>query len=124
MNKIFCLLLLPLLLAGCTSITNLTPSQYPRDPSGLYRVEAAWKSDREAIRPGSFQPVVVIGFNTIPMRPVPVVQDRWEAFIPVAADRDFVLYRYKFDFEVNAISKPHADSLMSPEYTLKIGDKK
>jgi hypothetical protein len=31
-----------------------------------------------------------------------------------------VLYRYKFDFMVNSISKPHADSLMSPEYDLKI----
>ena len=60
----------------------------------------------QAINPDSFQPVVVIGFNTYPMRPVPVVQDRWEAFIPVPADKDFVLYRYKFDYEVNAISKP------------------
>ena len=124
MKKIFYLLLLPVLLAGCTSITNLTPSQYPRDPSGSYRVEAQWKSNRQAIRPDSFQPLVIIGFATIPMRPVPVVQDRWEAFIPVPADKDFVLYRYKFDYVVNAISKPHPDSLMSAEYTLKIGEKK
>jgi hypothetical protein len=124
MKKLFCLLLLPVLLAGCTSITNLSPSQYPRDPSGSYRVEAAWKSNRQAIRPDSFQPVVVIGFDTFPMHPVPVVVDRWEAFIPVPADKDFVLYRFKFDYEVDSISKPHADSLMSPEYTLKVGEKK
>jgi uncharacterized protein YceK len=124
MKKIFCLLLLPILLAGCTSITNLTPSQYPRDPNGYYRVEAEWKSNRETIVPYSFQPLVVIGFDTFPMRPVPVVQDRWEAFIPVPAARDFVLYRYKFDYMVNAISRPHPDSLMSPEYTLKIVEKK
>ncbi len=124
MKKIFCLLLLPMLLAGCTSITNLTPSQYPRDPSGFYRVEAEWKSSRQAILPDSFQPLVMIGFNTFPMRPVPVVQDRWEAYVPVPADKDFVLYRYKFDFLVNSISKPHPDSLMSPEYTLKVSEKK
>jgi hypothetical protein len=124
MKKIFCLLLLPLLLAGCTSITNLTPSQYLRDPSGFYRVEAEWKSRRQAIRPDSFQPLVVIGFETFPMRPVPVVQDRWEAFVPVPPDKDFILYRYKFDFEVDAVSRPRPDSLMSPEYTLKIGEKK
>jgi hypothetical protein len=58
------------------------------------------------------------------MRPVPVVQDRWEAFVPVPADKDFILYRYKFDYEVNAISRPQPDSLMSAEYTLKIGEKK
>jgi hypothetical protein len=120
MKKILCLLLLPVLLAGCTSITNLTPSQYPRDRSGFYHVEAEWKSRRQAILPDSFHPLVVIGFNTYPMQAVPVVQDRWEAFIPVPADRDFVLYRYKFDFEVNAISQPRPDSLMSPEYVLKI----
>ncbi len=124
MKKIFCLLLLPMLLAGCTSITNLTPSQYPRDPSGFYRVEAEWKSSRQAILPDSFQPLVMIGFNTFPMRPVPVVQDRWEAYVPVPADKDFVLYRYKFDFLVNSISKPHPDSLMSPEYTLMVSEKK
>ena len=124
MKKIFCILLLPLLLAGCTSITNLTPSQYPRDPSGLYRVEAEWKSDRDTILPGSFQPLVMIGFDTYPMHPVPVVQDRWEALIPVPADKEYILYRYRFDYAVNAISKPHPDSLMSSEYTLPIRDTK
>jgi uncharacterized protein YceK len=124
MKKLFLMLLLPVLLAGCTTITNLTPSQYSRDPSGYYRVEAAWKSKRQAINPASFQPVVVIGFNTYPMRPVPVVQDRWEAFIPVPADKDSVLYRYKFDYQVYAISRQHPDSMMSPEYTLKISEKK
>jgi hypothetical protein len=124
MKKIFLLLLLPVLMAGCTSITNLTPSQVPRDPSGLYRVEAAWRSDRDDIKPVSFQPLIVVGFDTYPMRPVAVVQDRWEGFIPVPADKDFVLYRFKFDYEVYAISKPRPDSLMSPEYTLKIVDKK
>jgi hypothetical protein len=124
MKKILCLLLLPALLAGCSSITNLTPSQYSRDASGQYRVEAAWRSNRETIRPDSFEPTVMVGFDSYPMRPVPVVKDRWEATIPVPADKDFVLYRYKFDFQVDAISKPHADSLMSREYTLKIGEKK
>jgi hypothetical protein len=124
MKKLFCLLLLPVLLAGCTTITNLAPSQYPRNDTGNYRVEAEWSSRRSAIIPDSFQPLVVIGFNTYPMRPVAVVQDRWEAFIPVAADTNIVLYRYKFDFKVDAIGKPHWDSLMSPEYSLKITDKK
>jgi hypothetical protein len=124
MKKIFSLFLLSALLAGCTSITNLSPSQYPRDPSGVYRVEASWKSQRHAIRPDSFRPMVVIGFDTYPMRPVPVVLDRWEALIPVPADKNSVLYRFKFDYEVDSISRPHADSLMSPEYTLKIGEKK
>jgi hypothetical protein len=121
MNKaIFSLLLLPVLLAGCSSITNLTPSTQGRDPSGLYRVEAEWRSDRSEIRDGSFQPMVVVETNSYPMRPVPLVQDRWEGFVPIAADEDLIHYHYKFDFQVNAISQPQPDSLMSSDYSLRI----
>ena len=79
-KKIFAMLLLPALLAGCSSITNLTPSKYQRDASGFYRVEAEWKSSRQVIRPESFEPLVVVNFDTYPMRPVALVQDRWEAY--------------------------------------------
>jgi hypothetical protein len=120
-KKIFSLLLLPTLLAGCGSvITNLTPSSYVRDPSGNYRVEAEWASQREAIREGSFRPMVVVETNTYPMRAVPLVQDRWEGFIPVAADQDLIHFYYKFDFMINSVSEPRPDSLLSPEYSLKI----
>jgi hypothetical protein len=124
MKKFFALLLLPVLLAGCSSITNLTPSRSSRDPSGFYRVEAQWRSNRQAIRPESFKPLVVINNDTIPMRPVALVQDRWEAYIPVPAGQDVVHYHYKFDFLINAISQPRADSLMSSDYSLKITDAK
>jgi len=124
MKRIFGLLLLPGLLAGCTtSITNLTPARYPRDPSGYYRVEAEWFSRRQVVRPDSFKPLVVVGFDTYPMRAVPVVKDRWEAFIPVPADKAMVLYHYKFDFLDNAFGKPRPNSLMSRDYQLKFTDK-
>ena len=124
MKKNFALLLLPALLAGCaTSITNLTPSRLPRDPSGYYRVEAQWQSRRQVIRPDSFKPLVVLGFETYPMRPVPVVKDRWEGYLPVPADKATVLYHYKFDFLDNGFGRPRANSLMSPDYQLKIVDK-
>ena len=121
MKKFLGLLMLSALLTGCTSITNLTPSQYPRDPSGYYRVEAAWYSQREGVRAGSFKPLVVVsGFDTYPMQPVPLVEDRWEAFVPVPADKDLVLYHYKFDFMENAIGGPRPNSLLSADYELKI----
>jgi hypothetical protein len=119
-NKLCFLLLLPAVLAGCTSITNLTPTQYPRSDSGYYRVEAMWKSRQAVIRPDSFKPLVVIQFQTYPMRPVPMVEDRWEAFIPVPPDKNFVHYHYKFDFMDDAFGKPKADSLMSASYVLSI----
>ncbi len=120
MKKIFALLLLPALLTGCSSIINLTPSVYPRDSSGVYRLEAEWISNRQAIRADSFKPLVLVNSDTYTMKPVPMVLDRWEAMVPVPADKDAIHYHFKFDFMVNAISQPHPDSLMSPEYQLKI----
>jgi len=122
MNKnFFALLLLPLFVAGCGSvITNLTPTTSPRDPSGFYRVEAEWKSSRESIRNNSFNPSVVVATQVYPMRAVPLVRDRWEGFIPVSPSEDIVYYHFKFDFQVNSVSQPHPDSLLSSDYPLKI----
>ncbi len=119
-NKVCLLLLLPAILAGCISITNLTPSQLPRSANGYYRVEAMWKSNRAVIRPDSFKPLVVVDFNTYPMQPVPLVEDRWEAYIPVPNDQGMVHYHYKFDFMDDAFNKPKPDSLMSGTYALSI----
>jgi hypothetical protein len=109
------LLLLPAVLAGCNSIVNLTPSQYPRDPSGYYHVEAMWDSSRTVNQWNSFKPLVVVDFKTYPMQREPLVQDRWEAFIPIPAGTDHVYYHYKFDFK-----DTEANSLMSDTYQLRI----
>jgi hypothetical protein len=119
-NKLCFLILLPAILAGCSSITNLTPSEYSRDPSGYYRVEAMWRSNERVIQPDTFKPVVLIGYQPYPMQPVPLVEDRWEAYIPVPADQDVVHYQYKFDFTEDAFGKPHANSVSSAPYDLSI----
>ncbi len=120
-TKNICLaLFLPLLAAGCTAINNLTPSQYPRNASGYYRVEASWRTKQETIRPDSITAAVKVGTNSYDMRPVPVVQDRWETFIQVPAGQDAVYFRYKFDFMEDAFGAPQPDSLMSREYKLRI----
>ena len=121
MKKFIGLLMLPVLLTGCTSITNLTPSHYPRDASGYYRVEAEWDSNRQAVLENSFKPLVVInGLDTVPMLPVPLVDDRWQAYIPVPADKDMVLYHFKIDFRENALGGPRPNSMMSRDYELHI----
>ena len=119
-NKLCYLLLLPAFLVGCSSITNLTPTQCPRDASGYYRVEAMWKSKKRVIRPATFKPVVVVDFQSFPMRPVPKVRDRWEAYIPVPPTKDRVYYHYKFDFMEDAFGNPKPDSQMSSTFPLRI----
>jgi hypothetical protein len=111
-------------LCGCSSITNLTPTRYARSENGFYRVEAEWKSNQQVIREDSFRPLVIIGFNKYPMRPVALVRDRWEAYIPVPATQKEAVYHYQFDYLKNAFPQPEADSKQSAEYTLKIVEKK
>ena len=120
MKNRFRLFLLPLLVAGCTSISNLTPSQYPRSSEGYYRVEAAWHTSNDAVRSNSFRPFVQVGQNSYEMHPVPLVMDRWEAFIPISSDIDSLYFRYKFNYSKDTFGGPRPDSLTSPEYKLKI----
>lgn len=109
-----------LALAGCSSITNLTPSQMSRTPEGLYPVEAQWRTRDQSLRPETIQPSVLIRGESYPMKRTPLVKDRWEAFIPVPPDESLVHYRFKFDFENNRFPQREKNSLLSDEYTLKI----
>ena len=114
--------LLAVLGTGCatSSITNLTPSDFPRSSSGFYRVEAAWRSNQRSIREETLKPAVIIGMMRYPMRSVPYTKGRWETMIPVEPEREVVYYRFQFDFIQNAIPKGRPNSKRSPEYQLKI----
>ncbi len=121
-KKLLPLLLLPLLFAGCSTITNLTPAQMPRKASGLYLVEAKWDTREQALREGTLEPKVMIGDQFIPMQQTRNMANRWEALIAIPADKSSIHYRYKFDYEVNAIPSPEKSSKLSAEYQLKLVD--
>jgi hypothetical protein len=124
MKKFLFLLVLPLALTGCsTTITNLTSSRLTRSSDGIYRLEAAWRTTEQAVRPETIKPQVMIGTATYEMRPELVVSDRWEAFVPVPAGQEKLRYRFKFNFIRNAIPTPVEDSALSQEFTLDILDK-
>jgi hypothetical protein len=115
------LVLLPLVLAGCaTTFTNLTPLHQPRNADNFYSIEVAFNSRRQSLRWESINPQVVVGTDFYPMRPTPLMKNRWEALVPVPADRDILHYQYKFDFKYNALGEPKPDSALSPVYTLRI----
>ena len=109
---------------GCVTsgITNLTPSKVKRTPNNLYHVEYQWNSNQQTLRPDTITPVVVVGQETYPMRKVPKMQNRWEAYIPVPPDRKSVNYRFKVDYDYNAFGKRGKDSMLSPEYKLVLED--
>ena len=77
-----------MLLAGCstTSFTRLTPSAQPRNANNLYPVEVIFTSQQQSLRWDSIQPYVLVNGQPLPLRPVPVVKNRWEGPCAGAAD--------------------------------------
>jgi hypothetical protein len=124
-TRLLPVVLLPMLLAGCatTSLTNLTPTTQPRNPSGQYLVEMELDSRQQSLRHPSIVPSVFIGFDSYKMTPTLKMTNRWEAYIPVAADKTNVIYHFKVSYDYNRFGQPGKGSRMSSEYKLIVTDK-
>ncbi len=122
--KKFLPLLPVLLLAGCTTtFTRVTPLVQPRNANNLYPVEVIFNSNQQAIRWDSLKPFVLVNGDLYPLRPVPIVPNRWEGFVPVPPTANSVTYRFKFDYLYNNVgTEPQPSSAFSPQYNLKIVD--
>ena len=120
MKKILVLLLAPLVLAGCNSVSNLSPARTARNGASLYTVEASFTSKQQAIIEESIRGYVVTSDKAYPMEPVPLVKGRWEGQIPVDPTQRFIHYHFQFDYKVNSIPNPVDKSYSSPEYGLDI----
>jgi len=117
--------LLPLLLmTGCAStFTRLSPLQQQRNANNLYPVEVQFNSPQQSLRLDSIKPYVLVNGEPYPLRPVEMVQNRWEGFVPVPPGVSTVGYRFKFDYLYNSFnSPPKPDSAWSPMYQLRIID--
>ena len=116
-------LLLPLLLliSGCqATFTNLTPQHQERNANNLYPVEVSLNSRQQTLLWSSIKPQIVVGTEFYPMRPTRLMTNRWEGLVPVPAGTNLVHYRYKFDYNYNAMGQPQSDSALSSQYTLRI----
>jgi len=124
MWKKFLPVLSVLLLTGCAGMfTRLTPLQQPRTASNLYPVEVAFNSQQQSLRWETIQPYVLVNGELYPLRLVPLVNNRWEGFVPVPPGANSVDYRFKFNYKYNAVgSAPKPASAVSPIYKLKIVD--
>lgn len=120
--------LLPALLlvvAGCRTagtFTRLTPDEQPRNANNQYPVEVVFQSQQQALRWDSLQPYVLADGQLLPLRPVPMVKNRWEGFVPVPPTASEVQYRFKFSYLYNSFGQPKPYSELSKPYTLKIVD--
>ncbi len=113
-----------LLFAGCTTtITNLTPSTQKRNRDGLYPVEVALDTREQCIRQETLQPFVLVGPQVYPMQPTFNLKNRWETLVPVPADKEYVNYRFKFNYQTRSIPKPKPGSKLSRPFQLQVLDK-
>lgn len=111
-------------LTGCTgTLTNLAPEYQTRRADGLYPVAVAFETRQQSLRWHSIKPYVVVGEKLYPMRPMPLMSNRWETLLPVPADTGIVHYRYKLEWQYNAIPVPQNDSQITKPQTLRIIDK-
>lgn len=122
MWKKFLPLIPVLLLTGCAStFTRLTPLEQPRNPNNLYPVEVQFNSPQQSLRWESVKGYVLVNGVMYDLHPEPMVQNRWEGFVPVPPGSDHVDFRFKFDYLYNAFgSAPKQGSATSPLYELKI----
>jgi hypothetical protein len=124
-KKFLPLLTLPLLLAGCsTTFTNLTPRQQERNAENAYPVEVALSTRQQTLRWETIKAQIVTGNNSYPMRPVPLMTNRWEGLLPVPPEQKVVHYHYRFDFSYLRMGMAGSDNAISPDYTLRIVDPK
>jgi hypothetical protein len=124
-KKSFALVLLAALLAGCTGVTltNLTPTQQPRNATGQYLIEMKLDSDQQTLRPESIRPNVVVGADLYPMRLQLKMTNRWEVLVPIPSGTNVINYHFKVDYDFNKFGKPGSDSMRSYQYKLEIIDK-
>ncbi|HUB87218.1 MAG TPA: hypothetical protein VMB22_04955 [Verrucomicrobiae bacterium] len=123
--KNFLPLLPVLLLTGCatTTFTRLTPLEQPRNANNLYPVEVEFNSDQQSLRWDSIQPYVLVGDQTIQLRQVPMMNNRWEGYVSVPPGTDEIAFRFKFDYLYNNMgTEPKPNSAYSPLYHLSIID--
>jgi len=81
-----------------------------------------FSSNQKSLRKETVQPSVIVGLQTYPMQPAPVLKNRWETLVPIAADQKIVHYRFKVDFQYEAVPVRRSGSDLSAPYQLEIVD--
>jgi len=118
----FLICLPALLLSGCATsvLTNLTTTTQARNPTGQYLVELQMDTSMQTMRSQTVTPYAVVKFNEYKMRPTLRTSNRWETYIPVPPDQDYVFYHFKVDYDYNKFGKPGQGSKLSQQYRLDI----
>ena len=122
LKKMLMISTVALLVGGCASVTNLTPSQVPRNESALYPFEMIFNSNATSVAHDSVQAYLIMGDDIIPMERTPLLTNRWEVFAPVPAGKELVNYQYKVNYQWKDLGKRKENSKLSEPFELRIQD--
>ena len=119
------LLLLPVLVlfVGCAAVgSNISAQRQVRNPENLYPVEVKFDSRQQSLRWETIKAYVIVGKESYEMRKIHLMNNRWEALIPIPANVNTIAYHYKFDYLYNDFGGPKQGSASTRTYALEILD--
>lgn len=109
--------LLAVVAAGCTpKYMNLTSRRVPRVSESVYPFEVQWDTPRRVASNAEVKAFVVVDTQIYPMTKIPNTANRWEAQVPLPAEKTYIPYRFKFEYDyLGNTGQVHASD-RSPEY--------
>ena len=110
--------------SGCstTAIANLTPSRLPRKENGQYQFAVDYSARQQSLVKDTMEAFVIVGNEQYPMQRTPMLTNRWETLVPIAADQDVVTYKFRFNYQYLSIPERRSDSRESKYYQLFLLD--
>ena len=115
--SVLTLLAVVLVLSGCAkSVKNLTPSEFPENPSNIYTlsVEIREKKDLGVVK-GSLRPKVVIDGESRLMTPSPLGQNIWDYEYKMPSGRRNAVYYFDIEYEVYTPKETKVKSITLPK---------
>ena len=112
--------LVALVLTGCNlTITNLTPTTVPANPSQIYTITASFHANSQ-VEPSSIAPRIIIDGSAYPMTKSSAGSDLWEFDYQLPAGRDTARYYFSCEFSGKGNSGGTTTELNSEMQTLRI----
>ncbi len=112
--------LVALVLTGCNlTITNLTPTTVPANPSQIYTITASFHANSQ-VEPSSIAPRIIIDGSAYPMTKSSAGSDLWEFDYQLPAGRDTARYYFICEFSGKGNSGGTTTELNSEMQTLRI----
>ena len=105
-----------LVLSGCAkSVKNLTPSEFPQNPSNIYTlsVEIREKKDMGVVK-GSLRPKVVIDGESRLMNASPLGDHIWDYEYKMPSGRRYAVYYFDIEYEVYTSKSTKVKSITLP----------